>query len=52
MCLVLGTTAHNGNVNSLLYTNDGRYLLSFATDERLRLWNTDTSKNFVLNLHC
>lgn len=34
--------AHNGNVNSLLFNCDGNFLLSFGTDERLRLWNTET----------
>ena len=42
--MFLEATAHNGNVNSLLFNEDGRYLISFGTDERMRLWNTDTSK--------
>ncbi|XP_078485002.1 cockayne syndrome 1 homolog [Ciona intestinalis] len=42
-------TAHTGSVNSILFSEDGRYLLSFATDQRLHLWNTDTGKNTLVN---
>ena len=44
-----GATAHSGHVNSLQYSEDGRYLLSFGTDERMRLWDADTGKNTLIN---
>uniref|UniRef100_H2YC44 Uncharacterized protein n=1 Tax=Ciona savignyi TaxID=51511 RepID=H2YC44_CIOSA len=42
-------TAHTGTVNSILFSEDGRHLLSFATDQRLHLWNTDTGANTLVN---
>ena len=42
-------TAHNGNVNAISFSPDGLYLLTFGTDDRLRLWDTFTGKNTLVN---
>ncbi len=42
------TTAHNGNVHGLSFTADGLFLISVGTDCRMRLWNTETGKTFLL----
>lgn len=42
-------TAHNGHINSLHFTGDGLFLLSYGTDNRLRLWDTYTGKNTLVN---
>lgn len=42
-------TAHNGHVNGLTFTEDGLHLVSFGTDDRLRLWDTLTGKNTLIN---
>ena len=42
-------TAHNGAVSSLCYTEDGLHLISFGTDQRLRLWNTASGRNTLVN---
>lgn len=42
-------TAHNGAVNSIAFTVDGFYLLTFGTDCRLRLWNTRNGRNSLVN---
>ncbi|KAK6179260.1 hypothetical protein SNE40_011663 [Patella caerulea] len=42
-------TAHNGRVNGLSFTADGLHLVTFGTDSRLRLWNTTTGKNALVN---
>ncbi|XP_002733656.1 DNA excision repair protein ERCC-8-like [Saccoglossus kowalevskii] len=42
-------TAHNGHVNGLSFTSDGLYLVSFGTDDRLRLWDTMSGKNTLVN---
>ena len=36
------STAHNGYVHGLSFTNDGLFLVSVGTDSRMRLWNTKT----------
>ena len=41
-------TAHNGHVNGLCFSSDGLHLLSFGTDNRLRLWDTCTGKNTLV----
>ena len=46
---VSGKTAHNGHVNSLCFTSDGLFLVTYGTDNRLRLWNTHTGKNTLVN---
>ncbi|MEQ2298412.1 DNA excision repair protein ERCC-8 [Ameca splendens] len=42
-------TAHNGRVNGLCYTADGLYLLTTGTDDRMRLWNSATGENTLVN---
>ncbi|XP_072043883.1 DNA excision repair protein ERCC-8-like [Amphiura filiformis] len=42
-------TAHNGHVNGLSFTEDGLHLVSFGTDDRLRLWETTSGKNTLIN---
>ncbi|XP_041358776.1 DNA excision repair protein ERCC-8-like [Gigantopelta aegis] len=42
-------TAHNGHVNGMCFTSDGLFLLTFGTDDTLRLWNTSTGKNTMVN---
>nr|CAB3243396.1 CKN1 Cockayne syndrome 1 homolog [Phallusia mammillata] len=42
-------TAHTGTVNSIRFNDDGRYLLTYGTDDRMRLWNTDTGENTLVN---
>ena len=42
-------TAHNGHVNGLCFSSDGLHLLSFGTDNRLRLWDTSTGKNTLVS---
>lgn len=42
-------TAHNGHVNSLQFTSNGLYLLSYGTDDRLRLWDVMMGKNTLVN---
>ncbi|KAG5841314.1 DNA excision repair protein ERCC-8 [Anguilla anguilla] len=42
-------TAHNGRVNGLRFTPDGLHLLSTGTDDRMRLWNSATGANTLVN---
>ncbi|XP_053910032.1 DNA excision repair protein ERCC-8 isoform X3 [Cuculus canorus] len=42
-------TAHNGRVNGLCYMNDGLHLLTIGTDDRMRLWNSSTGENTLVN---
>ncbi|NXQ58839.1 ERCC8 protein, partial [Anthoscopus minutus] len=42
-------TAHNGRVNGLCYTSDGLHLLTIGTDDRMRLWNSFTGENTLVN---
>lgn len=42
-------TAHSGVVNGLCYTHDGFNLISFGTDNRLRLWSTLSGENTNVN---
>ncbi|KAL5487287.1 hypothetical protein EMCRGX_G019870 [Ephydatia muelleri] len=42
-------SAHNGHVVGLCFTSDGLFLLSVATDNHLRLWDTCTLKNSLIN---
>ena len=41
--------AHNGYVNGLSFSSDGLHLLSYGTDDRLRLWNVWTSENTLVS---
>ncbi|XP_020639401.1 DNA excision repair protein ERCC-8 isoform X2 [Pogona vitticeps] len=42
-------TAHNGRVNGLCFTNDGLHLLTIGTDDRMRLWNSSSGENTLVN---
>ncbi|XP_077417256.1 DNA excision repair protein ERCC-8 isoform X2 [Vanacampus margaritifer] len=42
-------TAHNGRVNGLCFTSDGLHLLTSGTDDRMRLWNSATGENTLVN---
>ncbi|KAG8450598.1 hypothetical protein GDO86_003029 [Hymenochirus boettgeri] len=42
-------TAHNGRVNGLCFTSDGLHLLTVGTDDRMRLWNSATGENTLVN---
>ena len=37
--------AHNGAVNGVVWTEDGRYLVSVGYDERMRVWDMITGAN-------
>lgn len=41
--------AHVGAVNGLNWTEDGKYLISSGTDERLRVWDMTTGANTLAN---
>ena len=41
--------AHTGPVIGLSYTNDGRHLISLGKDNALRLWNSSTGVNTLMN---
>ena len=40
MNIILFLGAHAGDVNSLMFTEDGYHILSFGTDNEVRLWDT------------
>uniref|UniRef100_A0A8C5QKW3 DNA excision repair protein ERCC-8 n=1 Tax=Leptobrachium leishanense TaxID=445787 RepID=A0A8C5QKW3_9ANUR len=42
-------TAHNGRVNGLCFTSDGLHLLTVGTDDRMRLWNSASGVNTLVN---
>lgn len=42
-------TAHDGRVNGLCFSHDGLYLLTTGTDDRMRLWNSATGENTLVN---
>ena len=44
------TTAHGGYVNGLHFTADGLHLVSFGTDDRLRLWDAITGRNTLVGV--
>ena len=41
--------AHVGAVNGITWTDDGKYLVSSGTDERMRVWDTATGANTLAN---
>lgn len=42
-------TAHDGLVSGLCFTADGLHLVSFGSDNRMRVWNTSTGLNELIN---
>ncbi|XP_030047490.1 DNA excision repair protein ERCC-8 [Microcaecilia unicolor] len=42
-------TAHNGRVNGLCFTADGLHFLTTGTDDRMRLWNSSSGENTLVN---
>lgn len=44
----LVNTAHKGDVNGLCFTDEGLSLLSFGTDDRMRLWDVASGKNTLV----
>lgn len=42
-------SAHQGGVNSLAFTPDGRYMLSSGIDNKLRLWHSGTGTHQFMN---
>lgn len=43
-------TAHNGRANGLCFTDNGLYLLTTGTDDRMRLWNSATGENTLVSI--
>jgi DNA excision repair protein ERCC-8 len=41
--------AHVGAVNGITWTDDGKYLVSSGTDERMRVWDMSTGANTLAN---
>lgn len=41
--------AHVGAVNGVTWTDDGKYLISSGTDERMRVWDMTTGANTLAN---
>ncbi len=42
-------TAHSGEVNGLCFSSDGLFLASFGSDNAVRLWDTFTGMNTLVN---
>ena len=41
--------AHTGSVNGLVWTDDGRHLVSTGHDERMRVWDMNSGANTLAN---
>ncbi|KAF1942674.1 WD40 repeat-like protein [Clathrospora elynae] len=41
--------AHRGPVNGLVWTEDGRHLVTCGHDQRIRVWDTETGANTLAN---
>jgi DNA excision repair protein ERCC-8 len=41
--------AHRGPVNGIVWTEDGRHMVTCGHDQRIRVWNTDTGANTLAN---
>lgn len=41
--------AHNGPVNGVLWTDDGRHIVTAGHDERVRIWSSQTGANTLVN---
>jgi DNA excision repair protein ERCC-8 len=44
-----GGQAHRGPVNGIVWSEDGRHLVTCGHDQRIRVWNTDTGANTLAN---
>ncbi|XP_076308869.1 DNA excision repair protein ERCC-8-like [Tachypleus tridentatus] len=44
-----GKTAHDGTVSGLSFTQDGLFLVSCGTDDRVRLWDVASGQNSLVN---
>ena len=42
-------TAHNGHINGMCFTSNGFHLLTYGTDDRLRLWDVFSGLNTLVN---
>ena len=42
-------TAHNGAISGLCFTADGLHLITLGTDQRMRVWNTASGRNTLVN---
>lgn len=47
-CFFLASMAHSDCVNGLSFTSDGLYLVSFGSDNAMRLWDTASGKNTLV----
>ncbi|KAF2474821.1 WD40 repeat-like protein [Lindgomyces ingoldianus] len=41
--------AHRGPVNGMLWTEDGKHIITCGHDQRIRVWDTDTGANTLAN---
>jgi DNA excision repair protein ERCC-8 len=41
--------AHRGPVNGIVWTEDGKHVVTCGHDERIRVWDTDTGANTLAN---
>jgi DNA excision repair protein ERCC-8 len=41
--------AHRGPVNGIVWTEDGRHVVTCGHDQRIRVWDTDTGANTLAN---
>lgn len=46
---IVAKSSHTGFVNGLCFTLDGLHIVSFGTDNTLRLWNTTNGRNTLVN---
>lgn len=42
-------TAHNGHINAMAFTSSGLNLVTYGTDDRVRLWDISTGRNCLVN---
>jgi len=45
----VANTAHSGWVNGMRFTSDGLHLVTYGTDDRIKLWNIHTGQNTLVN---
>lgn len=44
-----GDTAHKGPVNGIVWTGDGRHIITTGHDERVRVWKSSTGANTLIS---